>query len=172
MGTLCRALAAFSYLSSRVSETSFAHLYVDLASIYIVTRCRDLALFALLVMPLCKPSGWQREALGAMTLGFGTLELTNFILAAQKRQHPPVYVLFLSGRHGSPAGAGLQLLGVELAAVVFPSVLPAGPGRDGFVCHTSHAFWRAHPPGPSPCSSRRKYASFNSPLCGPISGNI
>lgn len=87
LGTLCGALAAFSYLTTRLGQTSFSHLYynwelyfchvpIDSAGL-----CRDLALLMLLVMLVRKLSGWRRIILGAVTAGLTAFSLMNFILA-------------------------------------------------------------------------------------------
>ena len=80
-GTLCGALAAFSYLSSRIADTGFIHLYftVDLGHVF-----QDLTLLMLLVMVLCKLSGWRRALLAAVTALLGGLSLVKIVLMARE----------------------------------------------------------------------------------------
>lgn len=84
-GTLCGALAAFSYLTARIAQPSFAYLYFGIPPVDMGMLCRYLTLLTLLIMLLCKLSGWRRAALGIVTAGTGALALADLILAAQER---------------------------------------------------------------------------------------
>lgn len=84
-GALCGALAAFSYLTARIVQPSFSYLYFDITPVDPGLLCRYLTLLTLLVMLLCKLSGWRRVALGIVTGAAGILALAESILAAQER---------------------------------------------------------------------------------------
>lgn len=81
-GTLCGALAAFSYLSSRIADTGFIHLYFSLGPVDLGQVFQDLTLLMLLVMVLCKLSGWRRALLAAVTALLGGLSLVKIVLMA------------------------------------------------------------------------------------------
>ncbi len=93
-GPLCGALAAFSYLASRIAQTSFGVLYFDLTPIDMGGLCRDLALIMLLIMLLCKLSGWRRAVLSTVTLVLAAMRLVNLILSAQERASIPLIMWF------------------------------------------------------------------------------
>ena len=84
-GTLCGALAAFSYLSSRIIRTDFASLYFDLGPVDLGRVCRNLTLLMLLVMVLCKLSGWRRITMAAVTAMMGVASLADIVLMARER---------------------------------------------------------------------------------------
>lgn len=84
-GTLCGALAAFSYLTARIAQPSFAYLYFGITPVDPGLLCRYLTLLALLIMLLWKLSGWRRIVLGIVTAATAVLALVDLILAAQAR---------------------------------------------------------------------------------------
>ena len=56
--------------------------------------CRDLALIMLLIMLLCKLSGWRRAVLSTVTLVLAAMRLVNLILSAQERASIPLIMWF------------------------------------------------------------------------------
>lgn len=143
-GTLCGALAAFSYLTARIAQPSFAYLYFDITPVDPGMLCRYLTLLTLLVMLVCKLSGWRRLVLAVVTAATAGLTLADFVLAAQARASIPLMErLALLGAAGLALAVVfgfwewdkrrwffrpfclLALAGV--AVYVVPSVLPVNP---------------------------------------------
>lgn len=60
---LCGALAAFSFVSARISRTSFSHLYFSPLPTAFVTLFMDLTMLSLLAMLLYRFSGWRQRAM-------------------------------------------------------------------------------------------------------------
>ncbi len=97
-GTLCGALAAFSYLSARIIDVSFRYQYFALdGSIVLVDMSslgRNLTLIMLLIMLLCKLSGWRQAVLSTVTIVLNGMLLVNLILSAQERASIPLILWF------------------------------------------------------------------------------
>ena len=88
-GTLCGALAAFSYLSTRIMDVSFRYQYFvldgNIAPVDVSSIGRNLTLIMLLIMLLCKLSGWRQAVLSAVTIVLNGMLVLNLVLAAQER---------------------------------------------------------------------------------------
>lgn len=75
-GALCGALAAFSFVSARISRTSFSHLYFPPLPMAFVTLFMDLTMLSLLALLLYRFSGWRQRAMFILT---AALSLTTLI---------------------------------------------------------------------------------------------
>lgn len=111
-GTLCGALAAFSYLSTRIMDVSFRYQYFALdgsiVPVDVSSLCKDLTLIVLLIMLLCKLSGWRQAVLSAVTIVLDGMLLVNLILSVQERASIPMILWF----------SFLGTVGLLLAAVL------------------------------------------------------
>ena len=82
-GILCGALAAFSYLSSCISRTSFHVLYFDWTPVDADTLCRNLTPVLLLLALLCRLSGWRRTVLAGITAALAGMLAAYLVLPAR-----------------------------------------------------------------------------------------
>ncbi len=97
-GTLCGALAAFSYLSTRIMDVSFRYQYFSLdgsiAPVDVSSLCQNLTLIMLLIMLLCKLSGWRQAVLSAVTIVLNGMLVLNLILSARENASITLVIWF------------------------------------------------------------------------------